>query len=125
MGIFNSKLTNSARITKLLLKLQPYKFVVQVIKGKDNIVADSLSRIPWPVVVKEDSAAQPLALVGAEDEMAEPIVDDHEEIPPEQPIFNVKTITAAQLRDENLSRLIVALQRNIPLNLKTEPKVTQ
>ena len=41
MGIFNSKLTNSARITKWLLKLKPYKFSVQIIKGKDNTVAES------------------------------------------------------------------------------------
>ena len=73
MGIFNSKLTNSVHITKWLLKLQPYKFVVQVIRGKDNIVDDSLSRIPWRVVVKEPSATSALTLVGAEDEIAEPL----------------------------------------------------
>ena len=91
MGIFNSKLTNSARITKWLLNLQPNKFVLQLIKGNDNIVADSLSRIPWQIVVKEDSTAKPLILVGADEEFAEPIVDYHEEIPHEQPLFNAKT----------------------------------
>ena len=29
--------------------LQPFKFTIQIIKRKDNIVADALSRIPWKV----------------------------------------------------------------------------
>jgi hypothetical protein len=122
-GIFNSKLTNSARITKWLLKLQPYKFVVQVIRGKDNIVADSLSRIPWPIVVKDESAISALTLVGAEDEIAEPLVEE-QEIPQEQPVVDLKTIKAAQQNDETLSRLIIALQTDKPPDLENEPNIT-
>ena len=31
------------------MRLQPFKFTIQIIKRKDNIVADALSRIPWKV----------------------------------------------------------------------------
>ena len=36
------------------MKLQPYNFTVEIIPGKENIVADSLSRIPWPTVKIEN-----------------------------------------------------------------------
>ncbi len=56
IGIFTSKIANSSRIAKWLLKLQPYRFEIQVIKGKDNVVADALSRIPWPITVIDSQA---------------------------------------------------------------------
>lgn len=40
-----SKLTNP-RVMRWSLSLQPYKFRLDVIKGKDNIGADMLSRLP-------------------------------------------------------------------------------
>lgn len=35
----------NSRLTKFRLTLEQYKFVVMYIKGKDNVVADALSRI--------------------------------------------------------------------------------
>jgi len=125
MGIFNSKLTNSARITKWLLKLQPYQFVVEIIKGKDNIVADSLSRIPWPTVLKEASTNSALLLVGAEgEETADVPIEEQEELQTELPILDLTTIRITQQNDENLSRIIVALQTNTPPDLDHEGNVT-
>jgi len=123
MGIFNSKLTNSARITKWLLKLQPYRFQIEIIKGKDNTVADSLSRIPWPVVVKESTEKFTLTL-DADIVFAFPISDAAEENTQVPHAFDMKTIEAAQANDENISRVIVSKQNNAPFDLEMEANIT-
>ena len=47
-ALFNSKLKDSTRIVKWVMRLQEYPFHVEYLAGKDNTVADALSRIPWP-----------------------------------------------------------------------------
>ena len=49
-AIFNSAMSESTRVTKWLLALQPFDIAIEVIAGKVNLVADSLSRIPWPLM---------------------------------------------------------------------------
>ena len=59
IGIFSSQLATSSRIVKWLLKLQPFKFFIEVIPGKENVVADVLSRIPWEVrSIETDGSVQ-------------------------------------------------------------------
>ena len=100
MGIFYSKLTNSARITKWLLKLQPLKFQIEIIKWKDNVVADSLSRIPWPVIAKDWTEKLTLTLETDIEFAAavSDVVDDNIQIPH---AFDMKTIEEAQTNDKN------------------------
>jgi len=54
-GLFSSTLQTSNRVVKWVMRLQPFKFTIQIIKGKDNIVADALSRIPWKVETSANS----------------------------------------------------------------------
>ncbi len=126
MGIFNSKLTNSSRITKWLLKMQPYRFKIEIIKGKDNVVADSLSRIPWPTVVKDapEVAAITIEEIESDDELVLPAVDAEEDALQVPPKFDLKTIELAQANDENISRVIVAKQTDTPFDLEMELHIT-
>ena len=48
-AIFNSPLSSTSRVAKWPLALQPFRFVVTHIKGEENVAAERLSRIPWPV----------------------------------------------------------------------------
>ena len=57
-AIFNSKLKKSSRVIKWVMRLQEFDFKVECIPGKENIVADALSRIPWGCV---DSAGNELS----------------------------------------------------------------
>ena len=41
----------SSRVTKWLIAVQPFDFANEVIAGKENVVADSLSRIPCPLTL--------------------------------------------------------------------------
>ena len=41
----------SSRVTKWLLALQPFDFAIEVTAGKENVVADSISRIPWAITL--------------------------------------------------------------------------
>ena len=50
-AIFNSAMTVSSRVPKWCLALQPFDFAIEVLAGKENVVAHSLSRIPWPVTL--------------------------------------------------------------------------
>ena len=59
-SIFNSTMSTSSRVTKWLLALQPYTFTIEVIRGTANVVADSLSRIPWPVTMASTDEAHEL-----------------------------------------------------------------
>ena len=59
IGIFSSQLATSSRIVKWLLKLQPFKFFIEVIPGVENVVADALSRIPWKVRSTEPPKTSP------------------------------------------------------------------
>ena len=42
------------------MRLQPFKFTIQIVKGKENIVAGAVFRIPWKIeheeTFDEDSA---------------------------------------------------------------------
>ena len=48
-AIFNSQISSTTRVAKWLLALQPFRFVVTHITGEENVDADRLSPIPWPV----------------------------------------------------------------------------
>ena len=47
VGIFSSTLQTMNNVVKWVMRLQPYKFKIEIVKGKDNVVAEDLSRIPW------------------------------------------------------------------------------
>ena len=44
-NLFRSDLKLSSRVSRWILALQPYKFSIELIKGKDNQIADALSRM--------------------------------------------------------------------------------
>ena len=44
-NLFKSDLKLSSRVSRWILALQPYKIIIEQIKGKDNILADALSRV--------------------------------------------------------------------------------
>ena len=46
VGIFRRKDTENPRLQRILAKLDNYHFVVEYIRGKDNAIADALSRYP-------------------------------------------------------------------------------
>ena len=99
MGIFTSKMANSSRIAKWLLILHPVKFQIDVIKGKDNIVADALSRIPWPITVI-DNVTLPNGrenLFSFDSENFSMIMNE-----PELPLFDLKEIAGEQSIDSDL-----------------------
>jgi hypothetical protein len=60
MGLFNTKLSFSTRIVRWVMRLQPYSFTVTYIAGKDNITADALSRIPWPMTEEKENEGRVL-----------------------------------------------------------------
>ena len=70
-AIFNSAMSVSSRVTKWLLALQPFDFAIEVIAGKENVVADSLSRIPWPITLPNaDSSDDFVELLDGDSESA-------------------------------------------------------
>ena len=44
-NLFRADLKLSSRVSRWILALQPYKIQIELIKGKDNVLADALSRI--------------------------------------------------------------------------------
>ena len=76
-AIFNSAMSVSSRVTKWLLALQPFDFAIEVIAGKQNGVADSLSRIPWPITLPNaDTSDDFVELVDADSESASQVGSD-------------------------------------------------
>lgn len=45
-GELKLKRPSTSRLAKMIMKLQPYDFIIEHTKGKDNSAADALSRIP-------------------------------------------------------------------------------
>ena len=62
-SIFRGKLKDTARIERWVLALSPFVFEVESIPGRENVVADALSRVSWPALT--DGAAN--KFLGAED----------------------------------------------------------
>ena len=52
-GSFNSPVSSTSRVAKWLLPFQPFRFVVTHIKGEENVGADRVSGIPWPLAMTE------------------------------------------------------------------------
>ena len=50
-AIFNSPRSSTSRVSKWLLALHPFRFTVNHIKGEENVAADKVSRIHWPVAI--------------------------------------------------------------------------
>ena len=48
-ALFNSPISSTSRLSKWLLAVQPFRFTVTHIKGEENVAADIVSRITWPV----------------------------------------------------------------------------
>ena len=44
-NLLGSELKISCRVSRWILALQPYKIKIELVKGKDNVLADALSRI--------------------------------------------------------------------------------
>jgi len=60
---------NSTRLQRLLLRLSQYDIDLQYLRGKDNVIADALSRVsPLPLTAedKEDSEFIPVHMLTAE-----------------------------------------------------------
>ena len=51
-SIFRGKLRDTARIERWILALSPFVFDVEAIPGRENVVADALSRVSWPALTE-------------------------------------------------------------------------
>ena len=68
---FNTARSVSSRVTKWLLAWLPFDFAIEVRGLTENMVADSLSRIPWPVRLPSLDASQDFVeLLDADSESA-------------------------------------------------------
>ena len=67
----------SSRVTKWLIAVQPFDFANEVIAGKENVVADSLSRIPCPLTLSNaDLSDDFVDLLDADSESASEVGSD-------------------------------------------------
>ncbi|KAF0146990.1 MAG: hypothetical protein FD187_3129, partial [bacterium] len=71
-SLFRSVPKPTSRIERWQMQLQPFKFTIEVIRGKENVVADALSRIEWPDAKDgdDDEPGTAAAIVDALDESA-------------------------------------------------------
>ena len=89
------------------------------------MIADALSRIPWPVEVVGAPDIAALAYEARMDEeLCLPAVENEEDLIHVPPKLDMKTIELAQVNDENISRVIVSKQTNTPFDLEMELNIT-
>ena len=116
-AIFNSPLSTSSRVSKWLLALQPFCFKIEIIPGKENVVADSLSRIPWPIT--EGPSEVQFELVEGDDDdssQTESIEDVAElaiEVAEPDPVLGVRNLLGVDLTCVAIESL-QETQRNEP-----------
>ena len=59
-AILNSPLSSTSQVPKWLLAQQPVRITANHIKSEEKVVADKVSRIPWPVAVPKAVEIVPL-----------------------------------------------------------------
>ena len=60
-----------------MLALQPFDFAIEVTAGKENVVADSISRIPWAITLPNvDTSDDFVELLDADSESASKVGSD-------------------------------------------------
>ena len=115
-GLFSSSLQTSNRVVKWVMRLQPFKFTIQILKGKDNVVADALSRIPWVVQTpdsnsnleksedSEDISWNLMLMTDSEDQTVEPNMPDNP--------LSLERIISEQMQDSSINKLIQWIARH-------------
>ena len=110
-AIFNSKLRTSDRVIKWIMRLQEFNFKIECIAGKDNVVADVLSRIPWACVDSEGNA------------LSEPI-EDYEFEPDEEVEFvSLPAIEVDDFEDESVPDLQPVTKVEIETEQQSDPNL--
>ena len=108
IAIFRTNLATTTRIVKWVMRLQPYKFVIEVIPGKQNVVADALSRIPWPIQMVSGSKGEDVCAIGEEEDEEFNEFEEQEEFEADQvvePVITLEQMLLAQRDDRSISTI--------------------
>ena len=70
MGIFKRKDTENLRLQRIMAKIENYHFKVEYVRGKENFIADALSRYPVKEPTEEDLAV----MCGIEINITDPLI---------------------------------------------------
>ncbi len=68
------------------MRIHPYKFIIDVIPGKENIGADALSRIPWQMQTGSELKNEVVCAFGEEEDEEFDEIEDLEELEVDQAV---------------------------------------
>ena len=90
-----------SRVTKWVRALQTFVFAIEVIAGKENLVALSLSRIPWRFTLPSCEASHHFVeLLDAESESASEVGSE-----PSLNLFGIDTLKQQQSKESDIAKL--------------------